>query len=303
MCRVAALLLVVSVLARAEERVLFEEHFDDSDWESRGWYDGPRFETTDAERVGDSGRSCVWHWRKKGDISPSGGGARARIAPVTSVTLSYAIKHSANWAWTGVDWHPHEFHFITDADEPFVGPAYTHLTFYCEVVNGVPRVAIQDGRNVDESRRGQNLSGVTENRAVAGCNGDSDGHGDGDCYRSGERWVNGKSWEPTPKRVYFGDMPGAFYKGDWHRVRANFRLNSVVNGVGQRDGVLQYWLDGVLLMDYHDVVFRTGQHPNMRINQFLMTPYFGPGVPHEQTIWVDDIKITTDEPLNATKGE
>jgi len=45
-------------------------------------------------------------------------------------------------------------------------------------------------------------------------------------------------------------------------------------------------------MDYGDVLFRTGRHPEMKINQFLMLPYFGPGVPHEQSIWLDELKIT-----------
>jgi len=49
-------------------------------------------------------------------------------------------------------------------------------------------------------------------------------------------------------------------------------------------------------MDYHDIVFRPVQHPNMKINQFLMLPYYDPGVPHEQTTWVDDLRVSTDAP-------
>jgi hypothetical protein len=181
-------------------------------------------------------------------------------------------------------------------DPPFVGPAYTHLTFYVEVVNGVPRVGIQDGKNIDVSRIGQNLVGVTEKRAVAGGNGDSDGYGNLGHYRNGDAYWNGKFWEP--KQAYFRDEPGPYYKGDWHHVRVTLQLNSVVNGIGRKDGVLQYWFDGKRIMDYHDVVFRTGQHPNMRINQFLMAPYYGPGVPHEQRIWIDNLRIYT-QPARA----
>jgi hypothetical protein len=272
--------------------VLFAEPFEDTAWESRGWYDGPQMQITPDEHIADSGHSCVWHWKQKGDIGVEGRGARVLFRPVTNVTLSFHIKHSENWTWTGVNWHPHEFHFITDVDPDYIGPAHTHLTLYVEVVNGKPRVAIQDGMNIDEARIGQNLVGVTENRAVAGGNGDSDGHGPGDCYRAGDHYANGKLWEPD--RVYFGDERGPFYKGDWHQVQAKFQLNSVKDGIGQRDGVIQYWFDGDLIMDHHDVVFRTGQHPNMRINQFLMAPYYGPGVPHEQTIWIDDLRISAE---------
>jgi hypothetical protein len=276
------------------ERVLFEEPFEDTDWEARGWYDGPAMEITAAEHIEGSEHSCVWHWTGAGEISPAGRGARVHLEPVSSVTLSYYVKHSADWTWTGVGWHPHEFHFITDVDPEYIGPAYTHLTFYVEAVDGEPRVAIQDGMNLDEGRIGEDLVGVTEQRAVAGGNGDSDGYGAGDCYPVEDRHANGKSWGPG--EVYFGDDRGPRYKGDWHHVRVRLVLNTVRDGVGQRDGVLQYWYDDEPLMDYRDVVFRTGQHPDMRINQFLMAPYYGPGVPHEQTIWIDDLRITTDEP-------
>jgi len=287
-------LCVITLIAakgHAAETLLFEEFFEDTDWKSRGWYDGPKMEITTAEHIPKSGHSCLWHWKKTGDIGVVGKGGRLLFKPVTSVILSFHIKHSDNWKWTGVDWHPHELHFITNVDSQYIGPAYTHLTFYVEAVNGVPRVGIQDGQNIDESRVKQNLVGITENRAVAGGNGDSDGYGKGDCYPVGDVHRNGKSWEP--KRKYFSDEPGKFYKGEWHHVKVKFQLNSVVDGIGIKDGVIQYWFDDELIMDYHDVVFRTGQHPDMKINQFLMAPYFGPGVPHEQRIWIDDLRIYT----------
>lgn len=274
-------------------RILFRESFEDTAFASRGWYDGPHIRLALDERSPAGGWSCVWQWKKAGDVKPEGGGGRVLFGPVESVTLSFWMKHSADWIWTGVDWHPHEFHFVTTEDDPLCGPAYTHLTFYVEAVNGVSRIAIQDGRNIDESRVGQDLVGVTENRSVAGGNGDSDGYGKGDCYRSGAVHWNGKVWRAGKK--YFDDAPGLYDKSKWHRVTATLRLNSVKNGIGQRDGVLQYRFDDALILDYHDVVFRTGAHPDMKINQFLMLPYYGPGVPHPQTIWVDEIVISTDE--------
>ncbi|MHB9029626.1 MAG: heparin lyase I family protein [Candidatus Latescibacterota bacterium] len=275
------------------ERVLLSETFEDTNWASRGWYDGPRMRITAEEHIPGSGHSCEWHWEKAGAISPAGGAARVKIGPVRSVTLSFSMKHSADWKWTGVAWHPHELHFLTTEDDPTVGPAYTHLTFYIEAVNGVPRVSIQDGRNIDESRVKQNLVGITERRAVAGGNGDSDGYGEGDCYPVGNVHRNGKSWVAGKK--LFSDDPGPFDKNRWHHVKVTLALNSIRGGIGQRDGVIKYWFDGELVIDHDDVVFRTGAHPDMKINQFMMAPYYGPGVPHPQTIWVDDIRITTDE--------
>lgn len=294
---VTAIALCTVADAGVSETLLFEELFEDIDWDSRGWYDGPGMEITDSEHIPGSGHSCLWHWQKAGDVGITGKGARVLFTPVTSVTLSFSIKHSTNWKGTGVNWHPHEFYFVTDADPAYIGPAYTHLTLYVETVNGKPRLAIQDSRNIDEGQIGQNLVGVTEQRAVAGGNGDSDGHGDGTCYRSGDKHRNGKHWEP--ERVYFGDEPGPYYKGDWHHIKAKFQLNSIVNGVGMRDGVLEYWYDGERIMNHRDVVFRTGQYPTMKINQFLMAPYFGPGVPHEQSIWIDNLRIHTDDDISG----
>ena len=101
--------------------------------------------------------------------------------------------------------------------------------------------------------------------------------------------------QPQPKKVYFGDASGPRYKADWHHIKVKLRLNSIENGVAVKDGDIQYWFDGQLIIDHHDVVFRTGRHPDMKINQFLMLPYFGPGVPYEQKIWIDDLKIFTDD--------
>ncbi|HUU29987.1 MAG TPA: hypothetical protein VM123_19455 [archaeon] len=283
----------------AGETVLFEEPFEDTDWAARGWYDGPDMKITSGEHIPGSGSSCEWHWRNTGDVVPESRGARVLFTPVESVSLSFYIKHSADWEWTKVNWHPHEFLFMTTEDGQFTGPAYTHLTLYVEVVNGKPRLAIQDGANIDQSRIGENLVGVTERRAVAGGNGDSDGYGGG-YYKNGDEFWNGKEWDTG--EIYFSDEPGPYYKGDWHHIKASFKLNSVVDGIGVCDGVLQYWYDGRLLMDYRDVLYRTGRHPGMKINQFLMLPYFGPGVPHEQSIWIDDLKIAEEELPASTPG-
>jgi hypothetical protein len=205
------------------------------------------------------------------------------------------MKHSPNWQWTGVDWHPHEFHFVTTEDHEYVGPAYTRLTFYIEIVNGVPRVAIQDGANIDNSRIGQDLVGVTEERSVAGGNGDSDGHGPGGYYLNGNVHWNGKDWRPSPGIIHFGALEGDYYRGDWHHVKTRLQLNTVEDGIGQRDGILQYWFDGDLIIDHDDVVFRTGEHPDMLINQFLMTPYLGDGARADQRIWIDELMIHTED--------
>ncbi|MBW7997867.1 MAG: hypothetical protein FVQ81_15120 [Candidatus Glassbacteria bacterium] len=270
-----------------DAQLLFAEDFEDDNYEARGWYDNPQIETT-AEMAKTGERSCIWHW-KQDAILPGGKGGRVKLEPTGSVTLSFRIKHSDNWQWTGRGYHPHEFLFMTTEDPPTLGPATSHLTLYVEVIDGKPVMGMQDSRNIDTLRLGQDLTAITENRAVAGANGDPDGHGGG-YYMAGTVHRNGRFLRPD--REYFTSRPGPYYQGDWHHVKARFALNSIADGKGVADGIIQYWLDGELIMDYHDVMFRTGAHPDMLINQFQMLPYIGPGAKADQSIWVDDIRIT-----------
>lgn len=306
----AFFLLAFASPSSAAERVLFEESFEDTSWADHGWYDGPQIRTTTEEKV-TGNRSCVWHWEKEGDVLPSGKGGRVKLDPVDNITFTFKVKHSESWQWTGVRWHPHEFLFMTNVDPDGMGPAYTHLTFYVERVNGVPRLGIQDSRNIDEGRLGEDLVGVTEFRSVAGGNGDSDGHGTGNHYRAGEHYRNGKHWDPPG--VFFADVWGDYLKTDWHELKTRIVLNTLkkrppqvvqtggdkgqvaTNFVGQKDGIIQMWYDGVLIMEHRDVVFRTGEHPDLKIDKFLMLPYIGPGARGEQKIWIDDLLITTEE--------
>jgi hypothetical protein len=169
------------------------------------------------------------------------------------------------------------------------------LTAYVEQNGGTPLLAIQDGKNIDNTRVGQDLTAITEQRAVAGCNGDSDGHGNGECYLSGSVWWNSKKWYAGS--VYFDSTLGSpRYKGNWHLVEAYFKLNTTANGKGAKDGIMRYWYDGALIIDKTDVVLRTGANPTMKFNQILNSPYIGDGSPVDQSFWIDNLMIATDRP-------
>jgi len=286
-CLLMAPVLPGIAAAAEQEKLLYSEDFEDDQFAGRGWYDSPRIEITD--RDAKSGKHCcIWSWQK-GQVLPGGKGGRVEIEPGESVILSYWVKHSPNWQWTGRGYHPHEFLFMTDLDPKTWGPASTHLTLYVEAVDGRAMMGLQDSRNIDVSRIGQDLTAITENRAVAGGNGDSDGY-KGDHYKAGEDYRNGKTFKS--EIIAFSDEPGPYYKGDWHLVKARFKLNSITGGKGVNDGEIQYWQDGKLLIDRHDVLFRTGVHPQMKIDQFLMLPYIGPGAKDDQWIMIDDLRIT-----------
>jgi hypothetical protein len=79
-------------------------------------------------------------------------------------------------------------------------------------------------------------------------------------------------------------------------VEAFFKLNSIRKGVGQDDGIAQYWLDGQLIIDRHDVLFRTGAFPKMKFRQFMFAPYIGDGSPVDQKAWYDDFVVMTGRP-------
>jgi hypothetical protein len=190
-------------------------------------------------------------------------------------------------------YHPHEFHFLTNRDDVWSGLSSTHLTTYIEQNGGTPLLGIQDGENIDQANIGVNLTAVTENRGVAGCNGSSDGYAD-NCYVLGGKYVNEKKWNATSQ--YFGDTPGAFYKNDWHFVEAYLKLNTISGGKGVNDGVAQYWFDGQLVIDRRNVLLRTGANATMQFNQFVIAPYIGDGSPVTQSLWIDNLTVATGRP-------
>ena len=107
-------------------------------------------------------------------------------------------------------------------------------------------------------------------------------------------WYNDKELQAA--QPAFQPTPGPGYKGDWNHVEVYFQINSIVGGVGRADGVMQYWFNGVLVIDRHDILFRTGARPSINFHQFLIAPYIGDGSPVDQSMWVDDLTVATSKP-------
>jgi len=295
---IALILIVLSPVTGGADTTLFQEPFEDTNFASRGWYDITGGMLSTAEKYAGT-RSLECRFLVGGTTCNGGNPGRLLFTETDSVYISYYIKHSTNWVGSGQAYHPHMFYFLTNQDGAYSGLAYTHLTSYVEEVGGVPTFIIQDGVNIDETRIGVDLSNVTEQRAVAGCNGDSDGYGNGTCYVAGSVHWNGKIWTPGGQ-VYFNSNQGsAYYKGDWHHVEVYFKLNSIASGKGAKDGIIQYWYDGVPIMDHSNVVFRTGSNPTMKFNQMVISPWIGDGSPAEQTYWIDNLAIATAPPVSG----
>jgi len=273
-----------AVDAAAPPTLLFQETFEDSNFASRGWYDSDATVVlSSVEHIPGSTKSYQAHFGV-GKTTPATP-RRHAFAETGSVYISFWVKFSSNWIGSGKPYHPHFMHLLTNKNSAYSGLSWTHLTTYVEFNGGTPKMGIQDGQNIGSSATG-------DNRAVAGCNGACDAYPAGDCYSCAPYTCNGKLW--AAKQKFFSDTPGPYYKSDWHHIEAYFQLNTISpEGHFNQDGVLQYSYDGVAVIDVHDAVLRTGQYPDMKFNQFVLAPYIGDGSPADQTIWVDNLVVST----------
>lgn len=252
------------------DSTLFTETFDDPDLLNRGWYDGDRFKIV--SKGAYSGDGCIeFAWRNKATNPHTSSGVRRQFEATGELFLRYHIRLSENWDWSGRPYHPHLAHFLTTENGKWHGPARSHLTLYVEPVNGKLRLGATDMENEFV------LHGLTQGPVQSG--------------------FNGKLYD---------SKDDVFTDGKWHCIEAQFKLNTldIANDKTNSDGVLRGWFDGRLVIEHTNIVFRTTDFPNMKWNQFLLTPYFGPGLlPHAQTLWIDELAVSTKRlvPLYASR--
>ena len=289
-----SVLLVTCKIGFAD--TLFTELFDDTDFAARGWYDNTDLNITTSEHIPGSTASVVYHFAEGAQTPPSGGAIRKTFTETDEVYIRFYVKYSTNWVGSGRPYHPHEFFLLTNEDVDYIGPSATHLTAYVEHNSGVPVMSLQDSLNIDSNNINVNLINDTETRAVGGCNGYIDsGQEIADCYPYGDgSYRNEIVWKAND--VYFSDSTGPYYKNDWHKIEATFKLNTIENGIAQPDGIVRYWYDDQLIINHQNVYLRTGQHPNMMFDKIFIAPYIGDGSPVAQTMWVDDLLVATFKP-------
>lgn len=260
---------VDQLTAPKTESQVFRESFEDADLARRGWYDGSRVRL--AEGVPEAGRAVEYRF-ETGKLTPSdSSGVRRLFAPTERVSLRCYLKLSANWSWTNRPYGPHLLHFMTTENDKYHGPAASHLTLYIEPVNGKLRLAAQDIQNKDSPH------GLTQGPLRGGYN-----------------------------AQFFDSQNVLFDDGEWHCVEAFFQLNSLdrANDSPNADGIARGWVDDKLVIDRSDVIFRSTDFPSMKLNQFLMLPYFHHGVPREQTLWIDELVVGTERigPLSRPRS-
>lgn len=239
--------------------LLFSESFEDPGLSSRGWYDG---KVVRIAGEAASGKGCIEYEWAAPDKPVSGSSTQRRLfEPTDEVFLRFHIKFSKGWGWSRRSYHPHLLHFMTTENTKWHGPAASRLTLYIEMQNGHLRLATQDIQNKDAPQ------GLTQGPLKGG--------------------YNGRMFDSADK---------VFTDGRWHCVEAQFKLNTLdlKNDKPNSDGIARAWVDGKLVVERTDVVFRSTDFPNMKFNQFLMAPYFGPGLlPHAQKLWIDELAVST----------
>ena len=241
----------------APGKALFSESFEDGALAKRGWYDGGQFRIVGGAFAG---KGCIeYEWTDRQSKVQGSSPVRHLFEPSDEVAIRFYLKLSKGWGWSGRNYHPHLTNFLTTENSKWHGPAASHLTLYVEPVAGKLRLAAQDIQNA------QSPHGLTQGPIKGGYN--------AKLYDSDE--------------VLFTD-------DQWHCVEAYFKLNTLdlQGDRANRDGIVRGWFDGRLVVERTDVVLRSTDFPKMKFDQFLLAPYFGPGLlPHAQKLWIDELAV------------
>ncbi len=270
---------------------IFHDPVENQDWENRGWYDGADAGGTlplvNDGAIGGSTKSIECAFAQGADTGTNCSTFRLLFAPTDNIYIRYYVKFSTNWVGSGVSFHPHEFYFLSDIAPDFGSLGNSDLTTYVEQNGLIPRLALQDSLNIDEAQIGVDLRLTSENRAVAGCNSGPifDDEIGGNCFLNGL----------THRNTFHidSDFPSPMLVDQWYKVEAFFKMNSISGSIGQADGIMRFWLNGVLHIDKTDAIIRTNENATMKFKQLIWAPFIGDGSPSvaDQSVFYDDITL------------
>lgn len=290
------LLLFLALPAYAE--VLFNEPFENDDFEARGWYDstGGTIDTGVAAPGSTASFNC--HWNNGGTTCSGGTPQRHEFTATQTLAVSFWLKLGAagnTWVGSGATYHPHLFQFLTDADGPFVGPNSALFSALIETHVFTPRLAMADSMAINVTAAtstpgaGANLLASTTAHAVAGCNGSQ--NGSAQCYAcpppdypNTGAYCNGTFWDAAAP---------AFVNDTWAFVETYFQMNTVTGSTPNADGIMRMWVDGVQVVNITNAYFLSGQNPARAFDKLILAPYMGDGSPKAQDLWIDNLTIAT----------
>ena len=262
-CLITATFLFMLPAAGHAQTVFFSEDFDNGNFGARGWYDGGGsvIDSGNHAPVGSASYKC--HWSQGGQKCPGPG--RHLFTGSDTVYVSFWIKlgtAATPWRGSGKSYHPHMIYLLTDADDDYVGPAWSSLEFLIEPIGFTPRLAATDGKRINTGQLGVNLLGTSSPHAIGGGNGSQ--HSSSGYYSNGDgSYSNATLWDSLSKD---------FSNNTWHHVEVFVAMNSISGGVPRRDGIVKFWLDGSLVINHSNVYLRTAQYATQKFNQFLLAP-------------------------------
>ena len=282
----------------------FIESFENINYSSRNWYDGTSAITSETlDSNGFSGNCMKWTFTQ-GASTPTGMSTiRKAFTATEALYVKFYWKFSAVWRGSQQTYHPHLIYILSNldyADNPWSGLAGNYLDTYIETLSDIgspytirPLIAIQDYLSVNEALCSGilpcDLTAITENRSVAGCNGTLGDTGTSQsCYDVGDgSYTNYRAWKAGPSSIP---------RNQWVKVEVYLEMNSISEGKAIADGVLKEWIDGILIINSSNVVYRTNQHPSLKWEEIILAPYIGSGSPIIQTMWMDELTVGTSNP-------
>ena len=276
--------------------ILFQESFSDNSFASRNWYDNTAHGTVVSG--GQSGNCLQWAWSQGGTTPTNGGSMRMKFTATDSLYISFYIKFQSGWRGSQKAYHPHMILIPSNLDSEYTPLANNYLNTYIEFVSDVgspysirPLIAIQDEKRVNTSNGTppNNLTAITENRSVAYCNTPVSSGASGTCYADNP-YYSANTWKASSASVS---------TNVWHHVEVYFKMNTISGGKGLSNGIMQKWVDGALVINKSDVLYRTNQDATKKWAQFVLAPYIGDGSPIAQSMWIDELTVGTASPNNV----
>lgn len=295
--------------------LLLSESFEDANFTSRGWYDSSTQGTIVSG--GQSGNCLQWAWTQ-GQMLPAnvGGMTRRKFTATDKMYVAFYVKFQSGWRGSQLAYHPHILSVLSNLDGDWAAPSDSYLNTYIEFLSDIgspyairPQLKLQDtlrtnksygvnGTPINATGTPVNISALTENRSVNACNGYKAGSDSGtghDCYdEGGGVWYSATNWL----------IPNVTVSTNaWHYVEVYFQMNSINGGIGQPDGIMQEWIDGIQVFNKNNIIYRTGYGTDAtkKWAQFDLQAYIGsPGSPITQTMWLDELKVYDGLPTGTT---
>lgn len=273
---------------------LLSESFENDSWSARSWYDGT--DSTGTTSGGYSGNALEWTWTSSATKPTGFSTIRRKFTASNEFLIEYYVKYETGWRGSGQNYHPHLVQIASSEDTDYQGTGDSNSMLYFESVANTSspytnyyQVAHQDMQRVNQSEGTPpvDLRETTETRSANHCNTpySASGATGGDCYADGADYYSANRW-----RAQAITIPA----NEWVLVQVYIKGNTFSGGEGNFDGILRAWVGGDLAVESEQVLFAAGVYESvMAWDKLILAPYIGDGSPIEQSMWIDELTIST----------